>query len=120
MLDTEVIETIRYNDAGSWNYDPTAEEYYYGFGCTIVSTGAKIPIVAEFTPAKQASQETAIWMLGDSAYDILDWHDPCGQQEGVPVAPYNPRNLTTRKTSSTGSKTVSRNTARTYSSSNPS
>ena len=31
-------------------------------------------------------------MLGDSAYDILDWHDPCGQQMVVPVAPYNPRN----------------------------
>ena len=31
-------------------------------------------------------------MLGDSAYDIFDWHDPCGQQVVVPVAPYNPRN----------------------------
>ena len=80
-------------------------EYYYGFGCTLVSTGAKIPIAAEFTQTKQADQETAmrvtrdalavdipIWMLGDSAYDILNWHDPCGQQVVVPVAPYNPRN----------------------------
>ncbi len=31
-------------------------------------------------------------MLGDSAYDIPDWHDPCGQQVVVPVAPYDPRN----------------------------
>jgi len=31
-------------------------------------------------------------MLGDNAYDILDWHDPCGQQVVVPIAPYNPRN----------------------------
>ncbi|ELY83463.1 ISH11-type transposase ISHwa14 [Natrinema gari JCM 14663] len=42
----------------------------------------------EFTQAKQASQQTAMsvtrdalavetptWLLGDSAYDILDWHD---------------------------------------------
>ena len=89
-IDSTHVEPIQYNDATSWNYDPTVEEYYYGFGCTIVSTGAKIPIAAEFTQAKQADQETAsasrvtriavdtpIWMLGDSAYDVLDWHDPC-------------------------------------------
>jgi len=27
----------------SKGYDPTAEEYYHGYGCTIVSTGQKIP-----------------------------------------------------------------------------
>jgi len=67
----------------SKGYDPTAEEYYHGYGCTIVSTGQKIPIAAEFTESKQAP-ETAmrvtcdalaavekIWMLGDSAYDTL-------------------------------------------------
>jgi len=31
-------------------------------------------------------------MLGDSAYDILDWHDHLLATGGVPVAPYNPRN----------------------------
>ncbi len=99
------VEAIQYNDAASWNYDPTAQEYYYGFGCTIVSTGAKIPIAAEFTQAKQADQETAmrvtrdalavdtpIWMLGDSAYDILNWHDHLLAAGVVPIAPYNPRN----------------------------
>ena len=104
-IDSPHVEAIQYNDAASWNYDPTAEEYYYGFGCTIVSTGAKIPIAVEFTQAKQASQETAmrvtrdalavetpIWMLGDSAYDILDWHDYLLAQAVVPIAPYNPRN----------------------------
>ena len=40
-------------------YDPTAEEYYYGYGCTIVPTGSKIPIAAEFTESKQAPEETA-------------------------------------------------------------
>ncbi len=73
-------------------YDPTAEEYYYSHGCTIVSTGSKIPIAAEFTERKQASEETAMrvtrdalaqprWMVGDSAYDTLDWHGSCVQQE---------------------------------------
>ena len=102
-IDSTHITAIQYNDAASWNYDPTAEEYYYGFGCTIASTGAKIPIAAEFTQAKQADQETAmrvtrdalavdtpIWMLGDSAYDILDWHDHLLAAGVVPVAPYNP------------------------------
>jgi hypothetical protein len=54
-------------------------------------------------------------MVGDSVYDTLDWHDPCGQQVVVPVAPYNARNTDDqKKTSSTGSRTVSRNTARTF------
>ena len=104
-IDSTHVEAIQYNDAASWNYDPTAEEYYYGFGCTIVSTGSKIPIAAEFTQTKQADKETAMrvtrdalavetptWMLGDSAYDILDWHDHLLNAGVVPIAPYNPRN----------------------------
>ena len=31
-------------------------------------------------------------MLGDSAYDILNWHDHLLAAGVVPVAPYNPRN----------------------------
>jgi transposase len=104
-IDSTHVEAIQYNDAASWNYDPTAEEHYYGFGCTIVSTGGKIPIAAEFTQSKQTSQETAmrvtrdalavetpIWMLGDSAYDIVDWHDLLLTAGVVPIAPYNSRN----------------------------
>ena len=86
-------------------YDPTAEEYCHGYGCTIVSTGSKIPIAAESTESKKAPEETAmrvtrdalavgtpIWMLGDSAYDTPDWHDHLLAAGVVPVAPYNPRN----------------------------
>ena len=36
--------------------------------------------------------ETPIWMLGDSAYDILNWHDFLLEAGVVPIAPYNPRN----------------------------
>ena len=53
-IDSTHVEAIQHNDAASWNYDPTAEEYYYGFGCTLVSIGPKIPTAAEFTQAKQA------------------------------------------------------------------
>ncbi len=86
-------------------YDPTAGEYCYGYGCTIVSTGSKIPIAAKFTESKQAPDETAMrvtrdalaiekpmWMPGDSAYDTLDWHDHLLTAEVVPIVPYNPRN----------------------------
>ena len=79
-IDSIDIEALPWNDDASWNYDPTAEEFYYGFGCTVVTTGPKIPIAAEFTDAKRAKQETAmhvtcdaldakqlIWMVGDGS-----------------------------------------------------
>ena len=106
-IDSTDLEALAWNDDASWNYDPTAEEYYYGFGLSIVSAGPKIPIAAEFTQAKQASKETAIrvtrdalavkqpiWMVGDSGYDILDWYDFLLEAGVVPIAPYNARNTT--------------------------
>lgn len=61
-----------------------------------------IPIAAEFTESKQAPEETAmrvtrdalavakpIWMVGDSAYDTLDWHDHLLPEGVVPATPYN-------------------------------
>jgi len=36
--------------------------------------------------------EKPIWMLGDSAYDTLGWHDHLLAAGVVPVAPYNARN----------------------------
>jgi len=59
-IDSAHVEAIQYNDTASWNYDLTTEQYYYAFGCTIVSTGSNIPIAAEFTQTKQADKETAI------------------------------------------------------------
>jgi hypothetical protein len=35
--------------------------------------------------------DTPIWLIGDCAYDILYWHNPCGQKVVVPVAPYEAR-----------------------------
>ena len=31
-----------------------------------------------------------IWMVEDSAYDILDWHDHLLDAQVVPIVPYNP------------------------------
>jgi hypothetical protein len=60
------FEAIQYNYRAYCKYDTKAEEYYYGFGCTIVSTGSKIPNAAEFTQAKQPSQETAVRVTRDA------------------------------------------------------
>ena len=104
-IDSTDVKAMPADQDASKCYDPTTEEYYHGYGCTIVSTGQKIPIAAEFTESKQAPEETAmrvtrdalavakpIWMLGDSAYDTLDWHDYLLAAGVVPVAPYNARN----------------------------
>jgi len=86
-IDLIDVEALAWNNDASSNYDPTDEEFYYVFDLSIVSAGPKIPIAAEFTQAKQASKETGmrvtrdalavkhpIWLLGDSAYNILDAH----------------------------------------------
>ncbi|WP_458187807.1 transposase [Haladaptatus sp. NG-WS-4] len=102
-IDSTDVKAMPADPDASKCYDPTEDEYYYGY--TIVSTGQKIPIAAEFTESKQAPEETAmrvtcdalaveqpIWMVGDSAYDTLDWHDHLLAAGVVPVAPYNARN----------------------------
>ena len=104
-IDSTGVRAMPADRDASKCYDPTDDEYYHGYGCTIVSTGQKIPIAAEFTESKQAPEETAmrvtcdalavaqpIWMVGDSAYDTLDWHDHLLAAGVVPVAPYNARN----------------------------
>ncbi len=104
-IDSTDVRAMPADPDASKCYDPTDDEHYYGYGCTIVSTGQKIPIATEFTESKQASEETAVrvtrdaldigkpmWMLGDSAYDTLEWHDHLLTAGVVPVAPYNPRN----------------------------
>jgi hypothetical protein len=107
--------------------DLTDDEYCYGYGCTVVSTVEKIPLATEFTEGKQALEETAmrvtrdalavatpVWMLEDSVYDTLDWHDPCGQQVVVPVAPCNARNTDDPKSIEYGIEDPSPHTARTF------
>jgi hypothetical protein len=53
-----------------------------------VTTANNIPVAAAFTLAKKVDQETAMrvtrdaldvesprWMIGDSEFDMLEWHD---------------------------------------------
>jgi hypothetical protein len=53
------------------------------------------PLVAVRTFTRRVTRdalavETPIWILEDSAYDILDWHDDLLAAGVVPIAPYNP------------------------------
>jgi len=90
--------------SASKGYDPTAEEYYHGYGCTIVRPGKRSLIAAEFTESKQALEETAmrvtcdalavekpIWMLWRQRLRRWLARPPAGRRV-VPVAPYNARN----------------------------
>jgi len=51
-IDSIDVRAMPADQDASKCYDPTNEEYYHGYGCTIVSTGQRIPIAAEFTESK--------------------------------------------------------------------
>lgn len=84
---TDIPVHQRDNDA-SWNYDHSKNEYYYGYGCCVITAAHNIPVAAAFTPAKKVDQETAMrvardafavetprWMVGDSEFDMLEWYN---------------------------------------------
>lgn len=124
-IDSTDVHADSRDQEASWNYDPTAETdddgtdngedpeqdgedsggYYYGYGCLMVTTGPKLPVVAAFTEQKQVDTPTArrvtqdaltvgkpTSMLGDGAFDMLAWHDDLIEEGVVPIAPYNQRN----------------------------
>ena len=86
---TDIPVDHRDEDA-EWNHDHAEDDYYYGYGCCVVTAANNIPVAAAFTPAKKV--DTPRWMIGDSEFDMLEWHDRLLAQAVVPIAPYNPRN----------------------------
>ena len=125
-IDSSDIVALPWNGDASWNYDPTAEEFYCGFGCTAVTTGPNTDCCgihrrkARETEDGDARQRDAlaakqpIWMLGDGAYDLLDWHDHLLEAGVMLVTPHNPRNTDYPLDIDTGSKTASTGTATTF------
>ena len=104
-IDGTDIRVDHRDEDAEWNYDHAEDDYYYGYGCCVVTAANNIPVAAAFTPAKKVDQETAMrvtrdalavesprWMIGDSEFDMLEWHDHLLTQAVVPIAPYNPRN----------------------------
>jgi hypothetical protein len=103
-IDSTHVEAIQYNDAASWTYDPTAEvllrvRLYDRLNRRKVSDRGGVH-TSQATDQEMAMRvtgdalavETPSWMLGDSVYDILDWHDHLLAAGVVPVVPYNSQN----------------------------
>jgi len=88
----------------SKGYDPTAEEYYHGYGCTIVSTGqrSRLPRSSPRASKRQRRRRCASRVRARRRETDLDawrqrlrhagWHDHLLAAGVVPVAPYNARN----------------------------
>lgn len=72
-IDSTDVRALPTDPDASKCYDPTAEEYHYGYGCTIVSTGQKIPIAAEFTESKQAPEATAMRVTRSPSSNLCGW-----------------------------------------------
>jgi hypothetical protein len=53
-IDGTDIPVNQRDDEGQWNYDHTEDDFYYGYGCCLVTAANKIPVVAAFTPAKKS------------------------------------------------------------------
>ncbi len=49
---TDISVDQRDEDAG-WNYDHAENDYYYGYGCCVVTAAHNIPVAGAFTPAKK-------------------------------------------------------------------
>jgi len=101
---TDIPVDHRDGDA-QWNYDHAEDDFYYVYGCCLVTAAHNVPVAAAFTPAKKIDEQTSMhvtrdaltvetlrWFLGDSEFDILEWHDWLLAQSVVPISPYNPRN----------------------------
>lgn len=85
-IDSANVRAMPADQDASKCYDPTADEYYHRYGCTIILTGEMIR--AEFIESKQTPEGTSmrvtrdalavtklVRMVGDSAYDTVDWYD---------------------------------------------
>src|SRR5699024_9556917 len=76
-MDGTDIPVNQQDGDAEWNYDHAEDDFYYGYGCYLVTSADNIPVAATFIPAKKVDQETAmrvtsdalavktpIWMLG--------------------------------------------------------
>jgi hypothetical protein len=64
---TDVRTTVRDDSDGSWNHDPTADEKYFGYGCTLVTTANNVPVAAAFTDGKQVDESVTFNEVGSAS-----------------------------------------------------
>jgi hypothetical protein len=69
---TDIPVDQRDGDA-DWNYDHTVDDYYYGYGCCVVTAADNIPVAAAFTSGKKVNEERAVRVTRDA----LAVDNPC-------------------------------------------
>ncbi|WP_080510256.1 transposase [Halococcus salifodinae] len=91
---------------GVWMWESAAEEWVYGYGLLVaVDCASDLPVGAVVVQRKQHPETATLecferlventdvtMVLGDSAFDTLEFHDRCVDRQILPVCTYNPRN----------------------------
>jgi len=108
VFDSTHLECPRTDPDGAWAWDPIDEGWVYGYGLLVaVDCASDLPAGAVVTQRKQhpetatlecyerlIANTTVTEILGDSAYDTLEFHERCLGDRRLPICRYNPRNTT--------------------------
>lgn len=105
-FDSTYLPCSRDDPDGVWMWIASTEEWVYGYGLLVaVDCASGLPAGAVVTQRKQhpetatlacyerlSENTTVTEILGDSAYDTLEFHDRCLADGTLPICRYNPRN----------------------------
>lgn len=105
-LDTTHLPCPHTDPDGVWMWESASEEWIYGYGLLVaVDCASDLPAGAVVTQRKQHPETATLAcferlventdvtvVLGDSAFDTLEFHDRCVDRQILPVCTYNPRN----------------------------
>jgi hypothetical protein len=106
VFDSTDLECSQTDPDGVWMWEPSAEKWVYGYGLLVaVDCASDLPAGAVVTQRKQHPETATLdcferlvantdvtVVLGDSAYDTLEFHDRCVDRQALPICTYNPRN----------------------------
>lgn len=106
VFDSTHLACPRTDPDGAWAWDHVTEDWVYGYGLLVaVDCASDLPAGAVVTQYKQhpetatlecyerLTENTVVTeILGDSAYDTLEFHGRCLDDRTLPICTYNPRN----------------------------
>ena len=106
VFDSTHLECPRTDPDGAWAWDSIDQKWVYGYGLlAAVDCASDLPAGAVVTQRKQhpetatlecfdrlRTNTTVTEILGDSAYDTLEFHEECFDNRTLPICTYNPRN----------------------------
>lgn len=108
-IDPTSIETryLKSDKDAKWNRDESRKRFYFGYGAdAIKDVSSHLPVCASFIQSKKTDfdETIALWkklpekpqiLLGDSEFDMLEFHEILLSEHVVPIIEYNPRNTET-------------------------